>query len=122
MPTREIPRHEWSAFLDSFTAVHRGWLVDVELLDPVLGDEVSAQSVPLIAATAGGPNEVELLLGEPHGATLTRVMKSVQGVWLQQSEEGADQSLAIDLGGGSKVLLRFPAPVLPELVDGVLAE
>jgi len=34
MPTREIPREEWSKFFDVFSRQHEGWLATLEIFAP----------------------------------------------------------------------------------------
>jgi hypothetical protein len=42
-------------------------------------------------------------------------------VWIKQNEQGADEALEIESPAGA-VLVRFKSAVLPELVDGIVAE
>ena len=49
---REIPREEWTGFMDSFSRQHEGWLVTVEVLGREIGAQVEAEGKPLEGITA----------------------------------------------------------------------
>ena len=52
MRTVEIPWKEWSRALDSFSAMHEGWIVTLELLNASLGAQPEIHELPLVGVTA----------------------------------------------------------------------
>src|SRR5688500_20392484 len=51
MQTREIPRSEWPAFINSFSSRHQGWVVDVEVFGPDIGGQVEGKGLVLQGVT-----------------------------------------------------------------------
>ena len=47
MPTQDIPRTEWPAFLDTFSRQHEGWLTTVEIVTTGLGVHREVRDKPL---------------------------------------------------------------------------
>ena len=40
MQTKQIPKSEWPAFLDSFSSRHQGWRMNLEVFGPEIGSQV----------------------------------------------------------------------------------
>lgn len=121
MPTREIPRAEWPRFFKRFTRVHSGWLCSLEVLSPALGAQIEARDLPLagIDVESGAADApVRVTLGDRTGARLSHAISGVQRIFLEQTEEGADEVLEIE-NDGVKTLLRFRVAALPETVDDI---
>lgn len=125
MPTQEIPGHEWASFFDGFSRRHRGWLVTIEVLQPELGDQVQVRNLPLegiaVEANEVGEFDITIMAGSSPDARISHTVSAPRRVWLKQDEHGGDEALNIEAFGGM-VLLRFRSALLPEMVDGILAE
>jgi hypothetical protein len=122
MTTREIPRAEWTEFADAFSRKHAGWLVTLEALDPALGAQEIARDVPLGGITADrepGHDEITILLAESSQRHATHRVVAATRLYLLQNDEGADEALEAETASGSKTILRFRSPMLPEMVDGL---
>ena len=122
---REIPRSEWVEFLDSFSRQHEGWLVTVEVLGAEIGAQVEAQDMPLQGITAdlkGGADAVTVILGGGVDEHVTHGINEPTHLRIEQAENGADMTLQIESRGGIVTLVRFRSAVLPEMVDGVVAD
>lgn len=121
--TQQIPRKEWSAFFDSFSRKHEGWLVSMELMSPELGDAVEVRDRPLAGITAelrrGGRDSIVLIFGRAT-TELTHTIAKPTRVWLKQAADGADEALEIEASDAPTTLLRFRSPRRTEEVDGVL--
>ena len=121
--TREIPRNEWSAFFDSFSRLHQGWLVTIEALGGDIGAQVEARELPLqgVSADLKGENEsvISIMAGSGPQHHVTHNISAPTKVMLQQNEEGADEALEIESADKTITLLRFRLAVRPELVDGI---
>ncbi len=122
MRNRLVPRSEWFYFFEEFSRRHDGWLVTVRVLHPSIGSQVEARDLPLAgivsSADAWGPISVHL------GATAQRNVEheipSPTQVWVELSDQGAEEALGVTSEDGTETILEFRARALPEEVDGVL--
>lgn len=122
MTTREIQREDWTDFFDGFSRRHEGWLVTVELLDPKLGDQIEVENQALrgiVAERRRDPEVIEIFTENREKQSNTHVVEKPARVWIEESTEGAEAALEIEVQDGPKTLLRFRSGALPETVDGV---
>jgi hypothetical protein len=123
---REIPREEWSEFLDSFSRQHEGWLVSVEVLGEEIGAQVEAEGKPLEGITAelknGGEDSISIIVGLTPAEHITHNITAPTHVRIQQAENGADMTLQIESSDGVTTLVRLRSAMLPEMVDGIASE
>ena len=123
--TREIPREEWTAFLDSFSRQHAGWLSTVEVLGPAVGAQVEAREQPLSGISAelkgGKRDSISILVGDKSEDHVTHIIDAPSHVRLKETDEGAHEALQIESEGGVTTLLRFRSTVRSELLDGYVA-
>jgi hypothetical protein len=107
MSVREIPTREWPAFLDKLGREHRAWLATVDR-----GGRVEAREQPLesIAADSG----IDIHIG--HKAIH---IDEPQAVRVEETPEGATQTLQIDDATGRRLTLRFRIAVAPGALDGI---
>jgi uncharacterized protein DUF5335 len=126
MPTQEIPREEWRAFLDRFSRQHEGWLATLEVFDPDMGAQEEAHELPLegisITSKDGESPQVAISLGKTSEDHVTHTIADPTRVWLEQTPAGANAALEIESADGTKTLLRFRSALPPEMVDGVVFE
>ena len=126
MSTREIPHEEWLSFFDSFSNMHRSWLVTIEVHNGEGGARVMARNLALkgISADLEGDGEelISIIVSQPPDTHLTHIIAAPTHVRLIQTPEGAHEALEIDGPGGAKTLVRFRCAVLPEMLDGVLQD
>ncbi len=118
MPRREIPRDAWNAFCSNFAGRHQSWLVTVEEAGPHDGRRCLAEDVPLASIVPDvRADTISIQVGAewpiPHR------VERVSGLWLEQTESGADLGLRIESANGKAIRVRFRSPVLPETVDGI---
>ncbi len=125
MRTKEISRSEWPEFFDSFSRQHEGWLVTLEILGSEIGAQVEERELPF-----GGivdewdevqGNEIAIMIGAKPDDHITHSISRPEQVSVEQTDEGADVALAIKSADGITALLRFRSPMLPEMVDAVVA-
>ena len=125
MQTRQIPKSDWPAVLDSFSRQHEGWLVKLEILNPDLGAQVQETGLALEGVTdewdeAGG-NTIMIMAGNEPDGHITHSINNPTEVSLERTDEGADVALSIKSADGTTALLSFRAAVLPETVDALVA-
>jgi hypothetical protein len=123
MSTIEVTRNYWTSFFDTFSKQHEGWLASLE----VLGDQIGAQhqvvELPLEGISVNAEEDPESLIisfGKTPEDHVTHTVQRPRHVWVNQTVEGAHESLEIEHEDNQKTLLRFRSPVRPELVDGIV--
>src|SRR5204862_7927674 len=126
MTTKEIPRPEWNSFFDSFSRQHEGWLATLEVFDPDVGAQEEAHDLPLegvsVASEADKSKSIAINMGKTAEDHISHTITKPQRVWLERTDDGADAALEIESVDEARTLLRFRSPMLPEFVDGVVAE
>lgn len=124
MPTQEILREEWARYFEEFSRRHEGWLVTVEIMGLDIGDQVQVRNLPLegiVVERSDNGDEMTVIAGSRPGARISHTITAPSRVWVKQNEQGADEALEIESPSGA-VLVRFKSAVLPEVVDGIVAE
>lgn len=123
MSTIEVTRDDWTSFFDTFSRQHEGWFASLE----VLGDDVGAQrevdELPLEGISVNAGENAESLIisfGKTPEDHVTHTVERPRHVWVNQTVEGAHESLEIEEEDNQKILLRFRSPIRPELVDGIV--
>ena len=125
MPTQDIPRTEWTPFLDAFSRQHEGWLTTIEVVTSGLGAHREVRDKPLTGITEdrkrGDAASVTVSAGERPEDHVTHVIERPSRVALELTEEGAHKGLRIEAENGEMTLVLFRAPALPETVDGMVS-
>ncbi len=124
MSVQEISRKEWTAFCNSFSQQHQGWLVSLEVVSDDLG--VIARYLPLedirVDKRAGSKDILSIRVGKTPDKCLSHIVIAPAQIKLEQTEKGAHQALEIQSATGATTLLRFRTTALPEMIDGVINE
>jgi hypothetical protein len=107
---------ERPAFFREFSRIHNGALVTIRVTTPEEGShEVMNQSLRGISE-----DRDDIFVHAGYGADrphLARRVRHVESVLVQQTDEGADAAVDIASIDGSRTIVRFRCPVLPELLD-----
>jgi hypothetical protein len=126
MTTQEIPRDEWTTFLDTFSRQHEGWLATVEVLGADIGAQEEADDLPLEGITAtsrdDSPMTIAISLGKTPEDHVTHTITEPTRIWLEQTSLGANAALEIESAGDTKTLLRFRSALPADMVDGVVLD
>jgi hypothetical protein len=126
MQTQEISRSEWRTFFDTFSRQHEGWLATVEVLGSDIGAQEAVHELPLsgVSLSSGGEETeaISIDLGTRPDEHVSHAISGPTAVWLEQTEEGANAALEIEVADGTKTLLRFRSPMPAEFVDGVVLD
>jgi hypothetical protein len=121
MKTTEIPASDWTAFFDSFSRIHQGWLVRLSVLDFRLGAQVEAVELPLqgIVADSHGRGIAIQLGVRPDD--LEHSVRQPRRVWVESAgdRDEAEASIEIESADGTRVILEFRCVALAETVDGL---
>jgi len=121
MRTVVIPRADWSAKLNEFSAVHDGWRVSLDVLTPEMGAQPEIANLPLrgVAAELDERDPViTIAAGWKDTDQITHTIHTPTRVQLEQNDSGADVALAIE-SSDAKAILRITSPAMPETVDGI---
>ncbi len=108
MPTREIPREEWSHFLDDFSRKHRGEPARVEVLNRDTGNQREAEKMPFVGISAdekAGENVIAVMVGEKPDDHEQHLINKPSH--LRVLEEGRRSALEIEQTDGPKTLVTF---------------
>jgi len=122
MRTLEIPREAWRPALDTFTAIHAGWLVSLEILDPAIGAQPEIENLPLLGVSVEHPEgegDITISAGRPDTPNITHTIHAPSRVDIERRDDGAVVALQIEAADGTKAILRFLTAALPETVDGL---
>jgi hypothetical protein len=122
MLLEKIPKEDWLQFCDMFSRQHEGWRGRVELVDDDHTEFLGREELPLVGVTADvktkkGPIAIILANNADH---ITHLVPEPITLIRRQTDDGADEGLAIESANGSTTLLRFRAAAVPETLDGVL--
>jgi hypothetical protein len=109
MPTREIPRDQWTEFLDSLSRDFRLHPITVQVADPEVGFQTEMQQVPLVGVSAdlhaGGGPRIEVMAGHTDLDHTTHSVSDPVAVRLEEDVQGQAQVLEIESRGGVKTLV-----------------
>ena len=122
MRTVVIPRADWSAKLNEFSAVHDGWRISLDVLTPELGAQPEIADLPLrgvVAETGEHEPVITIAAGWRDAEQITHTIHTPTRVQIEQNDSGADVALAIESADHAKAILRITSPATPETVDGI---
>jgi hypothetical protein len=126
MTTREIPRDEWTIFLDTFSRQHEGWLATIEVLGLDIGAQEEAHDLPLEGITVASSDDalgtIAISLGKTREDHVTQTITKPTRIWLEQTSLGANAALEIESEGDVKTLLRFRSALPADMVDGIVLD
>ncbi len=104
MPTREIPRHEWEMFFNTFSGQYEGWLVSIDVDDNTKRDQVESHNLALEGITADmkdKENVITISLGDTPDRRMDHAVVQPTRVILEQTNEGADKEIRIESREGT---------------------
>jgi hypothetical protein len=110
MHTRDIPNDQWRPFFDSFTRLHRGEPVNVELMGCGTGPASALCDQPLVGVVASADRGHGACIEVTAGADPQPQSHTIQApshVSVTESDDGHSMALQITADDGSVTLLRF---------------
>ena len=126
MKTKEIQRNEWPKFFDNFSRQHEGCLVTLEVFGTEFGAQVQQRELAFEGIVDEWDevqgNRIVIMVGAKPEDHITHSISRPMQVSVEQTDEGTDAVLAIMSADGVIALLRFRSPMLPEMLDAVVAQ
>jgi hypothetical protein len=123
MRTKEISRNEWREFFDSFSRLHQGSLVTLEILGSKIGAQLEGRELAFAGVVAERDavrgDKIAIMIGADAADHITHNIGRPIQVSLEQTDEGADVALAIKSADGVTALIRV-RPLLVPSVGGVV--
>jgi Family of unknown function (DUF5335) len=108
MKNRLVPRAEWLRFFTDFSRRHQHETATVRVLSARLGSQVEASALPLegIVASPRG-DAVSIHLGIAPERHVEHPVESPEQVWVELTEDGAEQAIAIESAAGVQTILEL---------------
>jgi hypothetical protein len=120
LTSHEIARSNWTFFFNGFSRLHGGWRVTIEEVSDGPGARTVASDMAFEGIADLG-STITIMVAESPARHLAHTVHAPEQVLLDQSpvSMGFGEVLEIVGAGGTRTLLRFHAPSLPEPPDGV---
>jgi len=124
----EIRRAEWGPFMERFSRAHRGWRVKLGVISTAvlrqtmeanartLRDDVLFEGMRLDERVDG--EHLAVTLGLPN-ALATHAVHGPRRLFVERSENGAEEALRVDAQDGTSLLLQFQAAAAADQLDGL---
>jgi len=113
MHTRDVPIDQWQPFLDSFTRLHQGERMGIEVVGVPRGAARELAHQPLLGVVAvpdcGNGACIELVAG-PQTEPKTRTIQNPSHLSVTEREDGYPMALQITDDFGAVTLLRLEPP------------
>ena len=110
MKSQQIPRDEWTRFIDNLSRRQEGWEVTLEVFGPEIGDQVEERQMFLAGVTAettDGRDKITIMMGGTPSGHVTHVISAPTRVDIQQTDLGIDAALQIKSADGTTSLLHL---------------
>ena len=111
---REVEVSEWRPFFDRFSRAHQGQRISVESAGRDFGVQTNARNLPLVGITAepkaAGPPEIQVVVGESPGASVTHVIARPAKVSIAEWNDFVSAAVRIEADDGLVTLLQAGPP------------
>jgi hypothetical protein len=117
VPDIDIPREQWTEFLDTFSRQHRAWLTTIE--PSVRGSEARPLRAVEPVRERGVLSAIEISFAGDSGGDTIRVEHPI-ALRLRQTAEGADRAIEITDDEGLCTRVGFRTTITPsDMLDGI---
>lgn len=109
MITKCIARDQWTDFAEELMHRHRGWIVEMEILDPAQGVRRHTHRSPLhevMIDTRSETGTLFLSVGDDAGR-YSHWVNRLRAVWFEQSDDGMPGAVEIETEFGERTILTF---------------
>jgi uncharacterized protein DUF5335 len=117
MRAREIARGDWQSFFDRLTRLLGGAIVNVNVSSALVGCMNTITSQPLRGISADHDDILIHIGARRRLDHIGHRVPHVRAVRLQQTDEGRVAAVDLDATDGTRTVVRFRSPILPELLD-----
>jgi uncharacterized protein DUF5335 len=110
MANEEIPREQWTRFLDDFSKKHEGWIVNWEVLGAKLGDQQKNARLPLVGISAdlkGSKPRVEVMTGGRLDAHVSQIIETPRRIMFRQPDQPGHEAIEVESDDGITTLITF---------------
>jgi hypothetical protein len=121
MRTQEIPRSEWSSFLESFATQHHGWLVNLDRQQMGNGSVPVLLHRPLDDIYLDKKTGHIVLTFKNEGKSSSETVEAPSRLRFLETKPGAHAGLEIQSLDGTSLVMRFRSAMPPEMIDGIAA-
>jgi hypothetical protein len=115
MQTRQIPKSEWPAFINSFSSRHQGWLVKLEVFGSDIGAQIEGQALVLEGLSnecdAVKGSTITIMAGAKPDQHVTHSIRRPTEIAIEKTDLGEDAVLSIKGEDGARTLLSFSEAV-----------
>jgi hypothetical protein len=104
----EVPRERWTVELETFTAVHEGWLVTLQVLHS--DDAVEFSNLILLGVSADRADDdgtIAVSAARSSVDHVTHVIRDVTRLYVERTIDGTTSGLFIESSDGSYTMLQF---------------
>ncbi len=120
MKVHEIARPEWSRFFHHFTRLHSGAIISMNVSGVRFGQHDAVVAQPLGGISEDGDDVLIHIGARRRSDHLGHRVSNVRTIRLRQTPEGADAALDIDAADGTRTVVCFRSPMLPELLESAV--
>lgn len=117
MNARDIARPEWHRFLRHFSRLHSGAIITMNISGGQLGQCDAVIGQPLRGISEDGNDVLIHIEARRRSDHLGHRVVNVRAIHLRQTGEGKDEAIDIEAADGTRTIVRFRSPMLPELLE-----
>jgi len=120
MPTRDVPRDQWTEFLDNFSRRHRAWLATIQQSGEAFGRTASAEA-PLgsVRATREGSGMSAIEIAFAGDGHVPLRIEHPSALRVRQTGDGGESGLEIVDDEGVSTRVEFRSSARPDMLDGL---
>jgi hypothetical protein len=107
----EIPREQWSSFLENFSRQHEAWLTSI-FVAPRTGEATTMDECRLEWISTSDDGKLDIVL-DCEGEELKHTVSNPARVAFKRDQQGTQKGLEITTQDDTVVALRFRAPAKP---------
>lgn len=112
-----IERSDWNRFFERVTRLHHGAIVTVNVSGALFGCQNAIVEQPLQGISGDGDDVLIHIGARRRLDHIGHRIAHVRNVRLRQTDAGADAAVDFDANDGTRTVVRFRSPMLPDLLD-----
>lgn len=120
MTAHDIARPDWHRFLKQFSRLHSGAIVTMNVSGRGFGEFDAVVGQPLRSISRDGDDVLIHIEARRLSDHLGHRVSNVRTIRLRQTGEGKDAALDIEASDGTRTIVSFRSPMLPELLESAV--